>query len=1030
MNPNEPRLNPIPISVQPFEKSYCSKKKEYPIPLTSQEGLAVVEKILAQAQLCFHDLQAINSIYQAIDFAEQKFECMASSSISNLLIEAVMLRTHTTAVSLFDLSVEDPRSLEDMVSQSSHWVATIGSVIHSIHRKFTKIEDHIGNLVVGDVRRKIQAQTAVQHLISFYHLQNFLERSVGHPSLENLFKTFVKKIDEEKLLAKYLPLCHSPERFENDSALFGLNKNKKEIRDILFFKKEKYQQILNRKESLTILQRNDPGIYPRYLNEILERGYIDLYDHLVEIKGKLDQIMKREEELGTVNTTLPEVINAIKNRMSSVTFANIVLETKSIIVQKIVNALPKDLSQKKVFFLLGSTQAGKSTTLCFLRGDEIVFENFRYRLSNDPEEIIGQSLGVSCTFLPTVEEINNLILVDFPGFDDVNGPWIRLGMKLALKEAAKIVNNLSDSGAHVLLMNPLLINNAGTPLDTLRAYLNKLFKNAQDCSIVGMTKYSQDDHFKKIQELQRKAELQRADREKIGRQREGLELAIPELRKLLAIPGNEYVQNIIEMQETTLRNLQEQENALQPLEEQGDETPEIRDLREHIQEIEKLILRRLGINKFVSFKNLETSTELESTYEKLLNFKLKPADLYQWVELDDEEKALVDFQFIERLKQELSAGEVKLPAKEAKVEKNGLIPTILGESVWKLFQEFAPNIRSEYDKKILESVIKIYVTEIMRDVNVISAKIKESDLEILKEELDKLIEESLETWRRFETKLEKRSSKEDIVEKNVQNISLKQEIEARCKRKIDPSEQTFMVGFLKLLGLGETSLAKGRIQAIIKEKETKEVKNHYSLEINQIHKNLLKLQNIRTYVEKSHQLSELLNRPFEGDNLEHSLVKRVQGVRELYSKEEWDKKINLLSITFKQNIWNKGLSYYKFNKTDLSEIKELLIQFSVKMMDTKSQIQIKTDIDLTENYFEIFNRGFWKLLFFPTFESKMEGIKFAFLEFIKIANSMFESGSMQSPLLRILIIQSFWPTEGLLKEINIFSNLDGSALEN
>ncbi|WP_158024991.1 hypothetical protein, partial [Candidatus Protochlamydia sp. W-9] len=73
------------------------------------------------------------------------------------------------------------------------------------------------------------------------------------------------------------------------------------------------------------------------------------------------------------------------------------------------------------------------TTLCFLRGDQMILKDFHYESQSDRQQIIGLSGAASCTFLPTIEIVQNLVIIDFPGFDDTNGSLISLGMECALK---------------------------------------------------------------------------------------------------------------------------------------------------------------------------------------------------------------------------------------------------------------------------------------------------------------------------------------------------------------------------------------------------------------------------------------------------------------------------------------------------------------------------------------------------------------------------------------------------------------------
>ena len=97
--------------------------------------------------------------------------------------------------------------------------------------------------------------------------------------------------------------------------------------------------------------------------------------------------------------------------------SHVVLEVREAIIQKVESTIPFD--SNNIVFLFGPTRAGKSTTMCFLRGDKMLLKSAPqncYESQSDCGRIIGHSDTASCTFLPSVEALSDLVLVDYPGF--------------------------------------------------------------------------------------------------------------------------------------------------------------------------------------------------------------------------------------------------------------------------------------------------------------------------------------------------------------------------------------------------------------------------------------------------------------------------------------------------------------------------------------------------------------------------------------------------------------------------------------
>ena len=119
-----------------------------------------------------------------------------------------------------------------------------------------------------------------------------------------------------------------------------------------------------------------------------------------------------------------------------------------------------------------------------------------YESQSDRDRLIGHSETASCTFLPSVEALSDLVLVDFPGFDDTNGQLISLGMEFALKALVKKYQ------PKILLLQAITEKERGFKAAAeLGSRLSRLLANKEHC-FVGITKYSQDSNFREIKTIE------------------------------------------------------------------------------------------------------------------------------------------------------------------------------------------------------------------------------------------------------------------------------------------------------------------------------------------------------------------------------------------------------------------------------------------------------------------------------------------------------------------------------------------------
>lgn len=348
------------------EQNYCSQERT-PLPpiKTIEEGVKIIERILAKGVLCRHDVENINQAYQAIDL------------------------------------------LEGRVDQ----IPKLNS-LYALNKIIEKVQIASGKAISSS------------DLISLYHLQDFSDKDL---SIADFFKRSSAKLEKQysEELASILPCCTSIDQFDKDvEALVGSKKSEK-VEKILAQKKEKLQSYEATKQAIASKKLElDRQNYPDYLHELLNVGNLHLYEHIVE--------MKKLPKRGDRTTKIEQMMFS--------DLSHVILETRGAVIQKVESFIP--VGHKNTVFLVGGTRAGKSTTLCYLRGDKMKLQGPCYVSKSDQAKLIGQSETTSCTFLPTVEIVNFLndgefIFVDFPGFDDTNSNLIALGMEFALKALIK-----------------------------------------------------------------------------------------------------------------------------------------------------------------------------------------------------------------------------------------------------------------------------------------------------------------------------------------------------------------------------------------------------------------------------------------------------------------------------------------------------------------------------------------------------------------------------------------------------------------
>lgn len=882
----------VHINFQPPENSYCSKRQKYLNPSTTKSGLRVVEKILRQAKLCFHDVEMINAIYTAVNLAERDKQ---GQTISREILEKAN----------------------------------------------------------AEIRQTTEENLTSNRLISFYHLEGFLREKTADADAEKDRLNSLKQNLPIKKIAKSLSFCCSEEQFAKEVRFF--NVECEETEKTLSSKRKKFKLFNEKREKLKKLQLKFPNFYPHYFNELLELGHFTLYDHMIKI-----------EEVFTRGANCAEEIKAIEDATGCITFVNIILETIAIIKQSVLESLAYQdtLPKKKVFFLLGNTKAGKSTTLCFLRGDKMYYENFGYSSKSDKEKIIGKNVWNSCTFLPFVQVVNDLVLIDFPGFEGTHGSFISLGVKLALHELVKNLSlnhsdnsvdknpdNSVDNSPKILLLTPFSTEEAGNALITLKENTNALFENISACSLFGLTKYTKNEIFKdlefKCKLLESKENFLKKKQGKAAKKVEELKKRIEKVENKVKkledeIRGLEDRQNEeqIEEKRNGLRRLQEKLNELQKqskskgdgsqtdsekqLEEEIQQLKEdIPKLEERISELEKDILKQMGRlteenaktydkSGHVVFDKLDSLEEFEYL-EKLIKgaSQLNPPKMHENIQLNAAERALLDAQFKEKLKGELRE---RLPEKLDKEEivKKGLVPALLGDKFEIFFQKFDPSLQFEYDKAILEEVFKIYITKIIRTIRETKQIVEEIKNEELKGKIELLEEDAITIGVEYKTSQEQ----DEELQEQVQRDTFQQEIECLAQQKATDFEDSILQGFLRAIGFATSAefLKRSGIESISK----KEIIENYFEKINYFYSILDELGEIRLRVEKNKQLIELCTKALSYTSDEEffcSVKNKIAKVRKLYGENEWDSSIKILKRRICDLLKNKKFVKGAQNRT-------------------------------------------------------------------------------------------------------------------
>lgn len=594
--------------------------------------------------------------------------------IEGLLAKAPLCQHDAEKIKATYLAMEQLESRLDTIPEYSSLAA------------LTKISDRV-----------LQAteKPSAEGLVSLAHMEGRLT-GIGLPlqgCTEKASKKFVNKKAED--IAARLPTCCLAAELDKDvSTLLGAAVSS-DVKEIIEKKKEaiekaekKKARIVEIKGKLQTERAKAADKFPSYFDELLELGCVELCDLLFKIRAGLDAD-KAEAAL-----TFPQI-------------AHIILETRNAFIQRIKSSIPKGA---RVLLLIGLTGSGKSTSQRVLAGDKMQknTKNFYDSLSDKGDQI-GKDGRNSCTFLPNIEVIQDVAVIDFPGFYDTNGKIVALGIKLALKAVCKEFNPQ-------ILVVESITNSAGKYklAGDLKEDLDRLFLAPKETLKLGITKYAKHDAVVKIQEIEMQqllAEEQRLE----GRIEGAIEDKVPEERILQ-----------LKQQLLALRSTREQRALSLP------DTADKAAQRANLKQDENDLKASIGLEDPIRFDKLEDPKCFDDCFQRLIkkpgnNEPGKKVLLNPENKLDDNtEKSLIEH-FENSHAQGINQGTKKIKLKKAEefereVYETSLIKTVFSDSEPEISEfvhlpEMDPNFVGLLDEKIVDSCITQYIDAAVGTLN-------------------------------------------------------------------------------------------------------------------------------------------------------------------------------------------------------------------------------------------------------------------------------------------------------------------------
>ncbi len=740
-------------------------------------------------------------------------------------------------------------------------------------------------------------------------------------------------------IASLLPICSSEAQFEEDvEALIGTGSTGR-VNQILSYKKEQIKRreetkriistksaelISTKSAELDALKTTSSKKIPEYMSELLKNGHIQLFDHLMAMMALPDRNTRRS------------VICALTFSQIS----HIVLQTRDAIIQKVESSILN--YNKQILFILGSSGSGKSTTLCAIRGDEMKFENGHYVSQNDPTLIAHGSS--SCTFLPTVEHVGGCIVVDFPGFNDTNGPLVSLGMECALKALVEKYNP-------GILVLESITNTEGRyeHVAQLSNMLGRLFNDCKKC-ILGITKYKNDADYNRIEFL----EIEK---------RKTLLAPTPEEQELINeisfLKKYKMTDQIKEKEEklALIKSSQEARKELLSL-----DTTEIQEYKENLKVKEGELIKHINMKKVVLLQNLEDKQHAALIFKEIMMLS-EPVSVCERHRLDPEDSELLKTIFTKTLFAEIEKDDYDIEdgdfsAFEQSILESSLIKTLKARSNPEIgrflhLPQLDPMIVRHYDEEIVDRCITKYMNFVIKTIHIslidslcnekseIGSKQKIAQLQRKIAKLKNYVLQSL-TGISFVYDPVKAAKKWNEIQRELNSASTSVQVQLPAWANFFKISDTVFNKIYDWLA--------GRIQQQAYLEASDNVIDECCTEVDNMYDTLQRLNDIKIMIKKQNDIdnafsSVKISMESFYDAFHISLIQRTLAVAKVYGKD-WDKRVDFLVAELLKGL--KG-----FNQTDKSH-RACLLGYAYWLIepDVHCLYQVEIGLDDIESVIE------------------------------------------------------------------------------
>ncbi|MDX8431071.1 MAG: hypothetical protein SNF33_04625 [Candidatus Algichlamydia australiensis] len=824
---------------------------------------------------------------------------------------------------------ESVKSIEKILDQNTICIHNV----KEIKKVYKKIDGLGKSYIVQLIEKKINSLfsekgVSADNLIFIYFLQKFVgaeqtvkakvEKEVG--AIDSLLKEKIQSIANKSLeiekLASKIPCCISIDHFEEDiSFLLGSFEQNEKITRILDRKRrriqahqEKKQKIQNRMVELAVGSEGTERNCSQYLYYLLDHGYVTLYDHVLNMRAF---------------STASERRSAVR-RISVSELSQIVLEMREAIIKKVESSISG--SEQEVLLLLGGTRSGKSTTLSFLRRDEMKLNSDQnYEPIDGRDTIIGHDGAASYTFLPNIEVVDNLIIVDFPGFSDTKGRIIALGAEFALKALVEKYN------PKILVIESVTNTDDGyEAIRRLRTRLDRILDKKENC-LLGLTKYTKKDAYIRLREIENR---QRDELLKPSSEESELEGAIGALSSL-NIPD---LQPNIEAKKEELAALRRkrEERQIQEL----PETKEKAQCRAALDKAEQELLAEAGLKKIVRLDDLEDEKCLKECLKAVFQLsqglrvasksRVSPSDkLFLEKRMTDELTAIVKSE--ESYFRE-STDSVK--TFERNVRDFSLVRTVLSHSHPEIgnflhLPENEPSIVHNFDKSIVEDCIEKYIKYITSQVHIyqtrieleaLESKVSKKSLVKTKKKLNELqkyvlnlLGETFDSERHADEKWKKFQNDNLVAIKNL---------EEDLERKLGLTGLTKFISKVPLnipFGIHRYRVnqeKRRQVELLSRRKAEEYIDQEYRL-LDETLTSLIKLRGIERLIKSQDAIDKVYGTfrlSFKRmSDFASSIKARVDEVRGIYGSEDWDVRVRSLHKYFKnffEMVRDKYIPYF------------------------------------------------------------------------------------------------------------------------